>query len=108
MRNEKPKYDGLTNFGTWRVNLWLEHDKESDQYWQAAAADSRRGAEHSSLVWDHDMTVDEVAASRLAEQLKEEITQESPLQKPSMYADLLNASLVEVNWFELAQRWLSK
>ena len=43
----------------------------------------------------------------MADQLKEEITDGSPLREASMYADLLGAALSEVNWSEIAEHYLA-
>jgi hypothetical protein len=44
----------------------------------------------------------------VAESLRREITAASPLCEPSMYSYLLRAALAEVDWQEIAEKWLSE
>lgn len=106
MRKMKLKYDGWTNLVTWRVILWLDHEKESLAYWRETATRFQNIAGDSRWVWDEGLSIEEVVTWELTRKLEEEMCMASPLHKPSMYADLLNAALAEVNWQEVAKHCL--
>lgn len=108
MKKTKFKYDGWTNRATWRVILWLDYDKENLEYWQETAARLRNDADDSRWVWDEGYSVEDVVTWELTQTLEEEIRMASPLHGPSMYADLLNEVLGEVNWREVAQHCLNE
>ncbi len=46
--------------------------------------------------------------SGLTEQLKSELEEASPLTEASMFSDLLNAALSEVDWREIAEAFLEE
>ncbi len=50
----------------------------------------------------------EAARFNLADQLKKEVTDGSPLHEPSLYTDLLLASLSNVDWLEIVDNWMSE
>jgi hypothetical protein len=91
-RDER-KYNGWTNYETWVVRLWLDNEEPSYRYWtgQARHWHGRDGA-----------------ACRLAEQLKKELSDASPVNEPTVYGDLMNAALEEVNWLEIAESYLDE
>ena len=100
------KYNGWTNYETWCVNLWLTNDEESYRLWadesrrhMAEAPDSRRVKE-----WSYSNR--EAARCALAEHLQETIEAEAGLSFATLYTDLLQAALAEVNWQEIAGSWL--
>lgn len=90
---EERKYNGWSNYETWVVRLWLDNEEPSYRYWTGQAR-----------VW-HGR---ERAAYRLAEQLREELTEASPVNEPTVYGDLMNAALEEVNWLEIAESYLDE
>ena len=92
---EAEQYNGWTNYETWAVSLWIDNEEPSYGYWRAEAARYREDVED----WTE-------AISGLAEQLKEEISDNAPTAEPSVYSDLLNAALSEVNWAEIAENLL--
>ena len=96
-REETETYNGWTNYETWVVSLWNDNEESSYRYWREEA---RRHAEDSDDQSD--------AIRSLAEQLKEEISDNAPTTEPSVYSDLLNAALSEVNWAEIAENLLSE
>ena len=96
-REEAEKYNGWTNYETWAVSLWNDNEESSYRYWREEA---RRHAKDSDDQSD--------AIRSLAQQLKEEISDNAPTTEPSVYSDLLNAALSEVNWAEIAENLLSE
>jgi hypothetical protein len=96
-REEAEKYHGWTNYETWVVSLWNDNEESSYRYWREEA---RRHAKDSDDQSD--------AIRSLAEQLKEEISDNAPTEPPSVFSDLLNAALSEVNWVEIAENLLGE
>ena len=87
------EYNGWHNYETWLVNLWLTNDEGSYDYLQEVTAE----------------TSGEDRVYRLAERLKEEITESTTLSiyDSSLAGDLLGAALSEVNWYELAEHYVA-
>ncbi len=79
-------YNGWSNYETWAVSLWLEQDPSLTQE-----------------IVDRVQEDDDERASEVAQQLKSRISENNPLSGNSLYSDLLNASLSEVNWQEIAE-----
>ena len=74
------KYNGWTNYETWVVNLWLENDYYTYKYLRQTTPESS------------------------AEAIKEYIEESNPLiDNASLYGDLLNGAVGEINFEETAQ-----
>ena len=102
------KHEGWSNYETWAVALWLDTDAKLSWYWREQAANHERTAPHCQMVSDGVWTAEDAPAFSLAEQLKEEITDNAPNVFTGAYSDLLNAALNDVNWHEIAQHYLLK
>src|SRR5262245_63368269 len=104
--SEDKKYNGWTNYETWAVNLWMTNDQGSDEYWRENA---QAAYDHAEA--DQTFTRMERAALDLADVIKEnhEEMQEEALDgaQCSVFVDLLNAAMSEVNWYEIAEAFLS-
>lgn len=105
-QNEK-RYNGWTNYETWVTALWLDNDERSQNYWREIAGECKRAAPQADQVERGIWTIEEAARFMLADRLKDEIEEGSPIQEPSLYSDLLGAALQEVNWSEIADNLLS-
>jgi hypothetical protein len=102
MTNDR-SYNGWSNYETWNVNLWLTNDEGTYGYWTEAAQEAWNDAEA-----DDSFTREEVATLALADRMKAEIEESVPDLGASMFADLLNAAIGEVDWHEIAKSWLDE
>lgn len=96
MEQEKQTYNGWTNYETWAVDLWMDNEESAHLHWYEKA---ERHVEES--LGKHD------AVGSFAEELKMDTTDALPLPGPCLYSDLLNGALSEVNWVEIAEKWVS-
>ena len=90
--SENKGYNGWSNYETWNVALWMDNDEGSYLYWKEQAVDA---------LSQNDNEKDD-AASDLARLLKDEHEENTPTVT-GCYADLLNAALSEVDWYEIAE-----
>jgi hypothetical protein len=112
MGDTEKGYQGWTNYETWAVNLWLGNEQGSHEYWQEQARAAWGNAQDQEPMYESQRTSDR-ARILLAELLKYELaddpdlTRTAGLPESGMYADLLNAALSEVDWYELADALLT-
>ncbi len=100
---ENKKYNGWTNYETWCVALWLDNDRGTAHYIATLAVSIYEAAQADAFFSKEDR-----AALDLADRLKEEIEELNPLaDQATLYADLINAALSEVNYYEIAQNLLT-
>ena len=83
---EAKRYNGWANYETWNVALWIDNEEGSYH-------ERKDLARHANSVGD------------LADRLKGWIEEMAPDLGATMYADLLNAALSEVDWYEIAEHW---
>lgn len=107
-KHDERRYEGWSNYETWAVSLWLDNDEPSYRYWREQVEHQRCTVSDSQRVRDGIWTKAEALKFNLADQIKEEVTDASPLEEASLYSDLLSAALSEVNWGEIAEHWLSE
>ena len=101
------KYNGWTNYETWAVGLWIDNDQATYTYWREEATRHVRQAAEDEMVQQSIWTEQAAARYKLAQQLKDELTDTAPDLGATVYADLLGAALDTVNWTELAESLLS-
>ncbi len=104
MTEPDSSYNGWSNYETWVVNLWLGNDESSYNTCRTLAQRCYKEA-----VADQVLSRKERACSQLANELKEMVEDGNPLaSEASVYSDLLNASISEVNWKEIANSLLQE
>lgn len=87
-------YNGYTNFETWLVALWLDEYGEED-YWRERAQEAVDNADSEPFSGPERFFADD---------LKDWIVDEVENAKLSgLLADLLNAAVSRVNWYEIAK-----
>jgi hypothetical protein len=81
-------YNGWRNYETWCVGLWIDNDE--------------------GLYHERNDLVREAAArgGDVAEACREWLVGLAPDLGASLWSDLLNAAMSEVDWHELAEHWV--
>lgn len=102
------EYNGWTNYETWVVNLWMDNEEGTYDYWREVAQEIHNDLEEPT----NSMTKMDEAVYLLADRLendhrdrKDNILENNELTS-SVWADLLGAALSEVNWKEIAEHLL--
>jgi phage/plasmid primase-like uncharacterized protein len=104
---ERKEYNGWFNYETWVVNLWMDNEKGSYDYWRE---ESKRCFEECARPETRSystQTQKEAAACMLADVIKSEHEESMP-EVEGFAADLLNAAMSEVNWYEIAEHLLDE
>jgi|SRR5437660_6702764 len=103
-------YNGHANYETWAVKLWMDNDSGSyDHYQEVSDEVVRRVADGEGNEFAG--TSEDRERIMLAEILKaehEEGAEAFMANQASVYADLMNAALSEVDWYEIAQSLLDE
>jgi hypothetical protein len=98
---ECKEYNGWYNYETWVVNLWMDNEEGTYNYWR------ERTEERLQNIADYeDMGADmDSAKYDLSQEIKEyheEIIEEVKIEN-GFISDLLNGAMSEVNWYEIAE-----
>lgn len=103
MGADEKRYNGWTNYETWCVKLWIDNDEGEYEMWREAAREAWSEAEHSG----NEFVERREGRARilLVGRLKDYFDEQAP-ETVGVYADLLNAALGEVDWYEIAQAML--
>lgn len=97
-------YNGWKNYPTWCVNLWLSNDEGLYNETRTLCAEARDDVDET----DPTFTVQENWRANVVQRLKDWVTNElAPDLGATFAADLLGYALGEVDWYELADAWLS-
>lgn len=102
---DRDKHNGFTNYETWAVSLWLSNEEGSQRYWSEKAREAREYAEENP---EKHREQKEVAINWLADSLKDELEYAAPDLGATMWADLLNAAIGGVDWYEIAEHLLEE
>ena len=100
MRNDS--YNGWSNYETWVVNLWIDNDKSSQEEMQEKAKEFMQ--ESIDKGCDIDSMRNDACCS-LAESIKDMHEENTP-ETVGVFADLLNAALGSVDWYEIAKHYI--
>ena len=97
----KKEYNGWYNYETWLVKLWIDNEEGSSRYWDETAQEVYDESEAETS-----FTREERATLDLSDRLKNEFDEAQP-ELPGFWADLLNAAMSEVNWYEIAEHYIA-
>ena len=88
-------HDGWTNYETWAVAIWLDSDQDELPLLVRAGASDTATSRHDCQAGASRACgrPEEAAKYNLADQLKEEITEDAPDVFKGAYSDLLGAAL---------------
>ncbi len=105
---EEKTYNGWTNYETWAVGLWIDNEQGSHTHWREQASQHFEEAAEEETPHESLWSQRSAARSKLAEQVQEEFEEASPLaDQASVYSDLLNAALGDVDWHAIADHLLA-
>jgi hypothetical protein len=98
-------YNGWTNYETWALALWIGNEEGSYKLWRER---TREALDPNRTTVRKGFTRNEEAALILADELKAETEDNAPDLGASFYADVMNAALAEVHWYQIALRWVEE
>ena len=101
-------YNGWSNYETWNAYTGLTNDQATYNTCRALAEECREVAPPCQQVQQRIWTIQQATNFTLADRLKELVEDSNPLtEDASLYSDLLEASISEVDWHELAGAFLA-
>ena len=95
-------YNGWTNYETWCVNLWMDNEQGSQEFFRETA----RQIHAETDAYNTGLTVNDMAKIRFADWLKQYYSEENLPELPGVYGDLLRGALDAVNWDEIARHYI--
>ena len=90
-------YNGWMNYETWVVNLWIDNEQGSLEFFREQAK-----ATYDEAAATDTWTREESARFHYADWLKEYYDENIP-EMPGVYGDLLGGAIAAVNWDEIAK-----
>ena len=101
-------YNGWSNYETWNVALWL--DNEPSTYTKTREAMCKIWNNNQPIAVDRTIyqTQSEATRCQFSQWLKNYVEDMCPDLGASLWSDLLGAAMSEVDWFEIADNWLSE
>jgi hypothetical protein len=94
------RHNGWTNYETWACALWLDNDQGTQEHMQELTKQACRDAIGETAHY---------AACQLSESIKamvEDTDMGCPDLGCTLYADLLNAALSSINYYEIAKNYV--
>ena len=95
-------YNGWTNYETWLVNLWIDNEKGSQDFFREQARQFYDLARPLDAIG---FTKADEARCKFADWLKSHYDENIP-EMPGVYGDLLGGALSAVNWDEIARHYI--
>jgi hypothetical protein len=99
------RYNGWTNYETWAVKLWMDNDKSEYDYWSERTrevwSDTETGG--NQFAKDHMSRARIALSGELKSYYDDDMSERGVPELQGVYADLLNAALGSVDWYEIAQ-----
>lgn len=109
MSESENRYNGYANYETWCVNLWLSNEEGTYSHCRELAREVVGAAEDSSQVRDGIWSIEEATRFLLADAIKEFIEELNPISdQASVFSDLMNSALSDVDWTEIADAFLEE
>jgi len=87
-------YNGWTNYETWNYKLWLDNEYKTNKRINSLAKSVIQTEQEKDQVF------------KMSELLKMECLDNEPNLEASFYSDVLNASIREVNFYEIALAYI--
>ena len=103
MSEEDKGYNGWTNYETWAVALWIDNKQGT------AERALEMAQEYAAEPTINKLTGRDQTAYQLGKAIREWVEEEMlpAIGEASLQADLLGAAVSEVNWYEIAEHYLS-
>ena len=91
-------YNGWSNYETWNVKLWMDNDQGSREYWKEQTLEAfGRAADKDEALYK----LSEAIKDAHEEQAQDAL--EAAKVESSWISDILNGSIREVDWYEIAE-----
>lgn len=100
-------YQGYTNYETWAVKLWIDNERETQEFWRKKTREILKDAAELQRKEHKEWTVDETAKFTLEDELREWFEEHKPETDDTVFADLLTASINTVNFQEIAEELIN-
>jgi hypothetical protein len=98
-------YNGWTNRETWLVNLWMDNEQGSQEYWRERAQECYSRAPYADDQIENEWAAIVVLAEEL-EQSHDEMIEQSNLDTSGVLIDFVNQCMGQVNWREIAEHYI--
>ena len=99
--SDDKRYNGWANYETWAVKLWMDNEESSQTYWQERTREAFEQAQEEDAFYEGETATDR-ARRALAQALKDEHEEAAPDLGATVWGDLFNAAMSEVDWYEIA------
>lgn len=94
-------YNGWKNYETWAMALWIDNDEGSYDMSREMATQARQDVADRTATGCTE-------AGTLATMLRSWIEETQPEIENSVWLDLMTAAFSEVDWYEIAENYLSE